>query len=687
MYIESKNKQLQLEPLRGIITQGEKLADTVTFSLPNVYGNLTLSQLSWDIRAASEKNTLVSASLSVSVNIDRCLLVWEVSENFTAVSGSLSLMLVGTDSNGKVVIKFPGDAPIWIRNSETGDYSPPPDAIEDALNGLQQAEQALKDAIEALLKIGVNLKVLGWYPSLDSLKLAITSPNVGDIYGIGDPTVLYLWTGIDWLPLPGVFVNPSGYNLLVNPFFKYNGRNQSIYTGSGFTVDGWRTLSLGKITLEKNGISLQVTEDGQCEFLQYLKNSFSDLAGKTITLSVKVQEQIYSLSGVVPTILPSENSRIIQIPIFGTWVAECWWSHTSSKYYVRINNLTVTTGDSFTVSAAKLEIGSVSTLAADIAGAQNETLEQLRLDMYDLDPGRPAYILTQNENLLGNWYFVGGGSQQGGGQFPINQLSQKIYNAVGITADQWYINNAGMSVTINSDGLLIKHDNTINSEELHQKLPITILKSGQTYCFSALTKEAGIISVTFTYNGQEEFGIGSQITANGYTAAFRMTSGAFSAGHFSVRLITNIANASVTLIAAKLELGFRSTLAHLENGQWVLNDLPNFQQELAKCQRYQVLLGSLTGNTNICLVLSDSTTKAYGFLNTPVPLRINPTILQSSNLSLLSSTLQEIPVTKIQALVIGNSGLYFDVTASGLTANTVYWLRIKLGGIILDANL
>ena len=29
-----------------------------------------------------------------------------------------------------------------------------------------------------------------------------------------------------------------------------------------------------------------------------------------------------------------------------------------------------------------------------------------------------------NPNLLDNWYFVGGGSQQGGGQFPINQRAR-----------------------------------------------------------------------------------------------------------------------------------------------------------------------------------------------------------------------------------------------------------------------
>lgn len=34
-------------------------------------------------------------------------------------------------------------------------------------------------------------------------------------------------------------------------------------------------------------------------------------------------------------------------------------------------------------------------------------------------------------NLLDNWYFVGGGSQQGGGQFPINQRGKRAVPVQG----------------------------------------------------------------------------------------------------------------------------------------------------------------------------------------------------------------------------------------------------------------
>lgn len=41
-----------------------------------------------------------------------------------------------------------------------------------------------------------------------------------------------------------------------------------------------------------------------------------------------------------------------------------------------------------------------------------------------------------------------------------------------------------------------------------------------------------------------------------------------------------------TWLAAKLELGSQQTLAHQENGVWVLNEIPNYGEQLRRCQRY-----------------------------------------------------------------------------------------------------
>ena len=41
-----------------------------------------------------------------------------------------------------------------------------------------------------------------------------------------------------------------------------------------------------------------------------------------------------------------------------------------------------------------------------------------------------------------------------------------------------------------------------------------------------------------------------------------------------------------TWLAAKLELGSQQTLAHQEDGVWVLNEIPNYGEQLRRCQRY-----------------------------------------------------------------------------------------------------
>ena len=52
-------------------------------------------------------------------------------------------------------------------------------------------------------------------------------------------------------------------------------------------------------------------------------------------------------------------------------------------------------------------------------------------------------------------------------------------------------------------------------------------------------------------------------------------------------------NSSYKLVAIKLEVGDTQTLAHQnEYGEWVLNEIPDYAEELWKCQRYFQLFSS-----------------------------------------------------------------------------------------------
>lgn len=194
-------------------------------------------------------------------------------------------------------------------------------------------------------------------------------------------------------------------------------------------------------------------------------------------------------------------------------------------------------------------------------------------------------------NLLDNWYFVGGGSQQGGGQFPINQRGQTTYNGQVYGVDRWLTSNESAVVTVASGYLGFKSEVFGN---LVQKM-----ENPSQYAGKTLT-----LSVLFDGTSHNDAVLGAQFTS-GYNQS--VAKDTFNSFTFTVPsddglryIFIQSLNASYTyhIVAAKLEVGNTQTLAHQENGVWVLNDpAPNYQQELAKCQRYyqKISVGGIIG--------------------------------------------------------------------------------------------
>lgn len=181
-------------------------------------------------------------------------------------------------------------------------------------------------------------------------------------------------------------------------------------------------------------------------------------------------------------------------------------------------------------------------------------------------------VVGKGINLLDNAYFIGGGSQQGGGQFPINQRGQSSYSGEGNTIDRWYSTNG---LTVQSSYI-----NLPNAQISFGQRILKTLTSGLTLTFSALTDrgmKTGTI-VNFDSSVNQQYWMSDDDVALYYDS---LSTGI--AGQFTI--FNKYANCHI--IAAKLELGPVQTLARQVGGQWVLNDPPpNFQTELAKCQRY-----------------------------------------------------------------------------------------------------
>lgn len=146
----------------------------------------------------------------------------------------------------------------------------------------------------------------------------------------------------------------------------------------------------------------------------------------------------------------------------------------------------------------------------------------------------------------------------------------------------------------------MQKNGTINWPSISQLIPISEITNGETYTISVLSKGTAKWRLSFSYddyssndNSQTWIGSGSQLSLHTFTAKIQITTGDIMV--VSITIDGSSAQGDyLDIIAAKLELGPVQTLARQDaDGNWVLNDPPpNFQQELAKCQRY-LLMGNL----------------------------------------------------------------------------------------------
>lgn len=191
-------------------------------------------------------------------------------------------------------------------------------------------------------------------------------------------------------------------------------------------------------------------------------------------------------------------------------------------------------------------------------------------------------------NLLDNWYFVGGGTS---GKFPINQRGQTSYTGPGYAIDRWKIPGDGGTLTVNQNGITYQNT-TENTAHLSEYLELSSLIPGEQYTMSALfaggsaAKAAEFVCYrpgspgysVFTGNAVEGAGL-SSVT---FIVPEDTTS-------LEARMITwpYGTTGDFTAIAAKLELGDRQTLAYQDDeGNWRLYEIPDYAEELLRCQRY-----------------------------------------------------------------------------------------------------
>lgn len=241
----------------------------------------------------------------------------------------------------------------------------------------------------------------------------------------------------------------------------------------------------------------------------------------------------------------------------------------------------------------------------------------------DYNEGRINIGAASNPNLLDNWYFVGGGSQQGGGQFPINQRGQTSYSGGIYGFDRWQVTGGGQ-VQISDNGVIATGIGTYGGFQEYIENWENFKEKTVTLSF-LITEGTAINNGAYMdiLTGESEYT--QNVTESGVCSL--TVSLPQDITKLQCALITSPNSGySLTVLAAKLELGPVQTLAHQDaDGNWVLNDPPpNFQQELAKCQRYQLVLKPYWKVIGYGYKSSDG--KAAINIAVPVPFRTAPTI-------------------------------------------------------------
>lgn len=338
---------------------------------------------------------------------------------------------------------------------------------------------------------------------------------------------------------------------------------------------------------------------------------------------------------------------------------------------------------------AYLDSDNVDDLVADIKALADLTYQPiLTFDNYPIsnsdNPVKSsgiynAIVAHPNPNILDNWYFVGGGSQQSGKEFPINQRGQTLYTSTGqdYTIDRWRLNSSGQTASLpSSDGI------TIASGTILGQVPsINRDIVGKTVAWTILTEDGLATSSGIVPNsGSSAFATIGSVSCFLYVDSTNV--------FFAIE---NDNSGNKKIVATKLELGDTQTLAHQENSTWVLNEIPNYQHELAKCQRYFVKYGSLG-----CYGTISSGSRSYYIdVITPVPMARIPTISLDSMVirtptgySARTPSGTATAPTSIQEIELrGNQVTFVDrISASAGDTNNIV-LYYSLSNLVLSADL
>lgn len=238
--------------------------------------------------------------------------------------------------------------------------------------------------------------------------------------------------------------------------------------------------------------------------------------------------------------------------------------------------------DTYTSQFSGEEIDSALRAAQMISGADTPAELRKKLEIRGdtipvsaTDPTPVSEALTAsgggvNPNLLDNWFFGRPVNQRGDTDGDKNDWTYFIDRWLGFGHSIKY-SDSGITVGIKSgsgySSIMQRYSKSLMNLT-GKTVTLSCIVDGELYSATAsVPSTAGtFLSVPFPNGRFEMWNAADNGDVNGTQFYFDAS--------------------QHTLLAAKLELGGQQTLAHKENGVWVLNEIPDYGEQLARCQRY-----------------------------------------------------------------------------------------------------
>ncbi len=274
-----------------------------------------------------------------------------------------------------------------------------------------------------------------------------------------------------------------------------------------------------------------------------------------------------------------------------------------------------------------------------------------------------------NPNLLDNWYFGN----------PVNQRGQTEYTGnATYSIDRWWTQYE-TTLSIVDGGIKIG-----GKWDVQQYFETTLPNA--TYTLSLLYKDRTGSDPLRLLIGNRTDGDLAQTESKDASGILSVTFSTAKSNKVNFGFTGSTDN-SATIIAIKLELGDTQTLAHKENEKWVLNEIPDFGEQLRRCQRYLVKLGSSTGYEIVGTGTARKSSTCNIVVPIPVTMRAVPAAILSGRLVLRNSDDANPVCTSVVVDANGVGAMYLACTAN-VTAGASYDAYLAPGNyLFLSADL